>query len=781
MKNIYNLKSFYTHLLKNKLYTSIEIFGFSVSLIFVFFIGIYTVQELSTDKFQTKADRIFIVGNEDRPTTAAAIAYKLKERYPEIEKVCPVVPSGSASAPISVADRKLNASVMFADSTFFDLFSFKLLEGDPNTALVSNNNVVISQSFAKKVFGSTTVLGERIQVGDSATLIISGVVENLLNSALPESDIILPWRLMKHFNNNLDEYDLANAGSTVTFVLAHKDSDFHLKADNIKDWFKTFYWFYKREIAKEVRIESLADYYMTGWSDENSSLRTGDRSFVLILMFVGILILIFAILNYINLSIAQSGYRYKEMAMRRLLGSSRKELILRLILESTSLVLISVLVSTLLTLSGKTFVNELLDTNLDFSLLYSPIWLSIQFVLILFVGCLSGWLPAFIISAVEPIEIVRGSFRRKTKMVFSKIFIVFQNLITIIMLSASLIMILQINHLIEAPLGFNSKNIYDIYVDGIISEDQIHTFRNELRTLPNVKRVGFTNGSPTSGSNNNTVQYNNGGKKINIGFQEYSMDKECFEILGLNILQDNQLSGEGKFVNTEALRQMNLPKDANSFTVDDNTKINIAGIISDFHEGNILDKVPPILFSYFKPNETGWFIMIEIQGDPFKTQKEIAVVYERISGGLSLYGSFMDKKIEDTFQSQIRLAKIISVFTGIAILISILGLIAMSTYFIQQKEKEIAIRKVFGSTNQRILIQLVRTFLMYVLIAFIIATPIVYYFMGDWLAAYSYRIDLSAWIFLVVGFFSALVSFVVVVFQSWRASNSNPVKNLKSE
>ena len=160
MKNIYNLKSFYTHLLKNKLYTSIEIFGFSVSLIFVFFIAIYTVQELSTDKFQTKAERIFIVGNEDRPTSGAAIAYKLKERYPEIEKVCPVVIyDPTSSTPVSAADRKLSASILFADSTFFDLFSFKLLEGDPNTALVSNNNVVVSESFAKKFFGSTTEIG----------------------------------------------------------------------------------------------------------------------------------------------------------------------------------------------------------------------------------------------------------------------------------------------------------------------------------------------------------------------------------------------------------------------------------------------------------------------------------------------------------------------------------------------------------------------------------------------------------------------------------------------
>ena len=212
------------------------------------------MQELSTDKFQTKAERIFIVGSEEYPGTGAAIAYKLKERYPEIEKVCPVVIfDPTSSTPVSVADRKLNASVMFADSTFFDLFSFKLLEGDPHTALVSNNNVVVSKSFAKKFFGSENILGERIQVGDSISVTISGVVEDLLNSALPESDIILPWRLVKYFNDALDEHELGNAGGTTTFVLAHEGTDFRLKSDDIKTGLKHLIGFMSEEYSKRLK------------------------------------------------------------------------------------------------------------------------------------------------------------------------------------------------------------------------------------------------------------------------------------------------------------------------------------------------------------------------------------------------------------------------------------------------------------------------------------------------------------------------------------------------
>ncbi|MGL5706256.1 MAG: FtsX-like permease family protein [Tannerellaceae bacterium] len=779
MKNFFNLKTFFTFLSKNKLYTAIEVFGLSVSLMFVVLIAIYTAQELSVDQFHTKADRIFIIGSEESPATGAAIAYKLKERYPEIEKVCPVVLSNQGKGiGIFINDETFFGKAIFADSTFFDLFSFKLLEGDKSNVLHTNNSAVVSKSFALKTLGTTDVIGTTLTLQDSLHVTIDGIVEDFKNSSFGSCEILLPWRMIKYYNSTLAEDRLGNAGSTNAFILVHENTDFRNKSEDILAWFKTFFWIYERDIWQKVRIESLRDFYMTGWGNPYSLL-AGDKKFILILISIGVLILVFAVLNYINLSVAQAGYRYKEMAMRRLLGSNRKDLFSRLMSESTMLVLLSVLISIVFALIAKPFANNLLETKLDFSILLSPMWILIFGGITLIVGFLAGWIPAIVVSNVEPIEIVRGTFRRRTKMVFSKVFISFQSFVTAIMLSVALIMILQIDHLIKAPLGYNTSNILEVSRNANV--ESIESFVQSIRTLPNVKRVGLTAGNPTSGSNNLSSTYKSpSGDVRNISFQQYIMDKECFEMLGLKILRDNGTDKDSQYFNEETFRQLELPLDADIIKLDNGSEYKIGGVISNFYERNRLGNYPAIMLQFRQPKDSFWSILIEIQGDPIETRKEIERIHKEITG-IDATSAFMDEQVENSFQSQIRLAKIVSVFTAIAIIISLLGLIAMSTYFIQQRQREVAVRKVFGSTNDSILTKLVFTFLKYTLIAFIASIPVVVYVMNKWLADYSYRITIQPWIFIAVGLFCTLIALLAVGFQSWKAANSNPIKSLKQE
>lgn len=778
MKNFFNLKTFFTFLSKNKLYTAIEVFGLSVSLMFVVLIAIYTAQELSVDQFHTKADRIFIVGNEDSPATGPAIAYKLKERYPEIEKVCPVVLSNQGKGiGISVKDETFFGKAIFADSTFFDLFSFKL-EGDKSKVLRTNNSAVVSKSFALKTLGTTDVIGTTLTLQDSLHVTIDGVVEDFKNSSFGTCDILLPWRMIKYYNPTLVEDKLDNAGSTNAFILVHENTDFRNKSEEIHTWFKTFFWIYERDIWKKVRIESLQDFYMTGWGNPYSLL-AGDKKFILILISIGVLILVFAVLNYINLSVAQAGYRYKEMAMRRLLGSNRKDLFSRLMSESTMLVLLSVLISIVFALMAKPFANNLLETKLDFTILLSPMWILILGGITLIVGFWAGWIPAIVVSKVEPIEIVRGTFRRKTKMVFSKVFISFQSFVTAIMLSVALIMILQINHLIEAPLGYNTSNILEVSRNANV--ESIESFVQSIRTLPNVKRAGLSAGSPTSSSNNLTTTYKSpNGEVKNIAFQQYIMDRECFDMLGIKMLRDNTVDKDAQYFNEETFRQLDLPQDKDILKLENGFEYKVGGVISDFYERNRLGRHPAIMLQFRQPNDAFWSILIETQGNPIETRKEIERIYKETTG-VDAVSSFMDEQVENSFQSQIRLAKIVSVFTVIAIIISLLGLIAMSTYFIQQRQREVAVRKVFGSTNDSILTKLVFTFLKYTLVAFIASIPVVVYVMNKWLADYSYRITISPWVFIAVGLFCTLIALLAVGVQSWKAANSNPIKSLKQE
>lgn len=214
MNNLLNFKSFLKFLGRNKAYTLIDVFGLSVSLMFVLLIAVYTVQEMSTDKFHTKADRIYLVGNENWMATGAAIPYKIKERYPEVEKVCPVVADNSSNIVVVSGDRKLKANVMFADSTFFDFFDFRLLQGTREQALAAGNYAVVSSSFARKMFGTDDPMGRQLVVGDTISATINGVVEDLLHSSIPEADVIVRWEQVSCFNPSLAPDQLRNAGST---------------------------------------------------------------------------------------------------------------------------------------------------------------------------------------------------------------------------------------------------------------------------------------------------------------------------------------------------------------------------------------------------------------------------------------------------------------------------------------------------------------------------------------------------------------------------------------
>lgn len=772
MNNVLNLKSFFKFLSRNKAYTAIDLFGLSVSLMFVILIAVYTVQELSTDSFHSKADRIYVLGNEDLPVTAAAIAYKVKERYPEVEKACPMIVNNFSGLAMKFGEKTIKGDLMFADSTFFDLFDFRLKSGSRSQALSSQGYAVISESFAHTMFGSEDPMGKSLRVADTISVIINGVVEDMIHSSLPEADVILRWEQVGIFNSSLAPDQLANAGSTTAFFLVKEGVDFSQRSGDMLSWFKTFFWIYERDMWKEVRLVPLSDYYFSGWG-AGWPLHSGDRKFVLILMSVGLLILIFAIINYINLTVAQAGFRAKEMATRRLLGSTRSELFFRLMLEATLLTFASLAIGLLLANAAVPYVNDLLQTRIDLSVLLTPTWLLAIFAAVVAVGGLSGLLPALVISAAKPIEVVRGTFRVRTKMVFSKFFITFQNVITITMIAVSIVMVSQIKHMIDAPLGFRSTNL--IACPAWDAKYQ-NAFISELRHHACVKHVGKTRGLPLYGSNNWSAVYEGN----NISFQQFLMDRETFDMLGLKMLRDNKLSTKGWFLSEQAMREMNLPEDATSFTLKDNDPVAIAGILRDFHLNDIRENLRPVMFRFLEKDEDGWMVLVEVEGDPFQAIKEVGEAYKKISG-MDFEGQFMDKQLQDSFGSQIRTAKIIVIFSIIAILISLLGLLAMSTYFIQQRAQEVAVRKVFGSSNGQILRRLVFTFLNYVVIAFFIAVPIIWYAMQKWLEDYSYRIELSPLIFIVAGLFCLLVSFVTVFIQSNNAANSNPIDSVKNK
>lgn len=772
MNNLLNIKSFLKFLSRNKAYTAIDVFGLSVSLMFVILIAVYTVQELSVDKFHKDVDRIYVLANDRGPSTALPIAYRLQERYPEIEQVCPVITTNVGNQIVKNNDKKLTARTVPVDSCFFNFFSFKLLAGDKNRVLENKSNVVLSKTFANKLFGTEDPIGQSVIIGDSLSFLVSGIMEDIKHSTIPYADIMFRVERAHEYNWSISMDHPGNAGSTVAFLKMKPGADLRPKIPDILAYFKESFWIYQRDMSKVVNLIPMSELYFSELNDFGS-VQTGNKRLVIVLLSVGILILVFAIFNYINLTVAQAGQRAKEMATRRLLGSSRGDLFIRMMIESTLLTVISFGIGWLLAHAAVPFVNDLLQTQIDLMATFTPGWCLAGIVLILLIGVVAGLLPAVLISSVKPIDIVRGTFRRQTKMVFSKVFITFQNGITIAMIAASIVMILQSRHLINAPLGYNTNSILEV-ANGFANNSDRNAAIDEFARQPFVKRVGLAAGMPLSGSNNSSSEYE--GKFL--GFQQFIMDSTAFNMLGYKIVRDNQLAEKSWYVTEKAMCDMELPQDAPSFQWNKNATP-IAGIVQDFQLGNITNDMRPAMLRIDKRSEMfPWSILIEVEGNPYTAYNKIQEIYKEASGGLDFNATYLNEQVQKSFESEVRMTKIVSLFASIAVIISMLGLLAMSTYFIHQRAQEVAIRKVFGSDNQAILIRLIGSFLVYVGVAFIVATPVIWYFMNQWLSDYSYRISLNPLIFIVSGIFCLVIALVTVFFQSYKAANANPIESV---
>jgi putative ABC transport system permease protein len=778
MSKVLNFKSYFNFLGRNKIFTAINIFGLSVSLMFVILIMVYVSQGLSTDRFHTNGDRIYVIGNENQTGFAWRIGERIAGQYPEIERMCPL-----ASFPdyaVFVGDRKYKANVLVTDTTFFTMFSFPLIQGDAGTVMSAGNDAVISETFARRVFGDRDPMGQTIHLNDSVDVVVNGILKDMKNSTIPSSDIIVKMDNIRFFNYSLDSKGGDNATGIQVFFQTVAGADLQAKSEDMAEFLKEIFWFYKRGIVQKVVLTPLKDIYFSEKFVVNT-LQQGSWNFVIVIMVIGLLILIFAVINYINLTVAQTGGRAKEMATRRLLGSSRGELFARLIIESMIICLISFLTGLFLAFAALPFADELLQTTIHLKEFLTVGNSLVIVLLILLTGFLSGFLPAVIISGFKPIDIVRGGFRRKTKMVFSKVFITFQNVITIMLLAASLTMILQINHMIKAPLGYNTACLIDVPTGQFESREKIDAFVNEARQLASVKRIAYAQGTPFTRGNNNTVVYD--GK--NLSTQQLTGDSTYFELLGFEILHRNGTDISGGlqiFINEQFLLETGLPVDATEVVWEGGQgSMQIAGVVRDFQLGNILHRKQPVFVTVRKESDIyPWNVLIETQGDIYTARNQVKEIYERISQ-LDFTGEYTDEQIEKSYSEQSRMARLVIVFSVIAVLISLLGLLAMSTYFIRQRAREVAIRKVFGSSNAEVFKKLIFTFLNYVLIAFVIATPVIRYILDRWISAYSYRIPLYPWIFMVAGLCCLLIAFITVFFRSYQAANENPANSVKSE
>lgn len=796
------MKYFFRFLKNNPLYAVINVVGLALSLMFVILIGDYTYRQFSIDRWHRNHERIYVLGTENGNSLLSwpDCAHSLKDRYPEVEDVCCVyMHNGKIKHEDKVYEESQGdnaGNIMLADSNFFRFFDFKMIDGDRETALDSPEKCVVTESLAKALFPDGNALGQPLQIegtryvfvsddnGDpydsSLVYTVSGVIKDLDKTVfLNETAVIANFERAPQVLGYRLRNDLMASGplgSTLSFLMLRPGASLEDKIEDLTSYCIEsipVFNFYGNTKAAIIPLDDL----MFAPQNTGAGLQTGDKSLLGILLAVVLAILMFAVTNYINLTVANTGFRAKEMATRRLLGSDGLGISLELIGESTLMVFISFIIGGALALLLEDKMAVLFKGKIDIlkDINFSTVSVSLLFIVL--TGIISGIMPTISLSKYKPIDVVKGSFRYHSKMVLSRIFIILQNVITMTMMAATLTILLQMNHLVKAPLGYNTENIYRV------SSDNPEVLRNALKSQPFIQGIGSFSGTSLDG---NYCSMSTRKDKDNNNLLVYltTWDKEFIDIMGINLVKDNHLSGDVKYINEELAGKLSLGDGESEVTWGDGSVTQVAGVFSNFHMTNILDPYQPFMITVKDTDEIeDPNFMVKTNGDPLAWKKLCDLVKE-VDGStedIDWKVQSIESSVKASLTEEKNTMRVVGIFTGVAVLISILGFIGMSLFFIRQRKKEIGVRRIMGSTTNEVLSLLLTKFCAPLLVSFIFAVPLSWFIMNKWLESFSYRIGLSPWIFIASGAVSLLIAVVSIFFQTLHAAHSNPADAIRAE
>ena len=789
------MKSYFKFLSRNKAYTFINIAGLVVSLMFIILMGDYTWRQYSIDSWHKNADRICLTGSGEDFFMWPQAAQEIKAMCPEIEQTCCVMSQNgrikNGQREVKEEDKE-NGIIMLTDSTFFNFFDFELTKGDKRTALDAPDKCVITERLAQRLFGEKDPIGESLQIVGKrsvfmnhedpydSTLVytVSGIVKDFDRTVLPnETQIIANMERFPQvmgYTLRPRSFAYSGTGACKAFLMLRPGATLDAKKKMIEDHLaKNYMWAHMEN--QEFFATPLTDI-MFAPQNNGYGMQKGDKTRLHILLAAVLAILFFAVSNYINLTVANTGFRAKEMATRRLFGSSQRQISLKLIAESTLMIAVAFLIGFALALCFQDDAAELFKGKIALlnDITFGTVSVCLGFILL--VGIISGIMPSYQISRFQPIDIVKGNFRYHSKMVMGRLFIIVQNVVTVTMLTAALVIWLQLNHLIHAPLGFNTERLY--YVN--VPEGKSQTVRSQLEKMPFVERIGEYSGTTFVTYSSSIRSITNGDKLTSLFLTD--LDSTAFTLYGLDILKDYGNTSNGYYLNEDAKRRLELTDDDREMVWGKDEMAPISGILKDFHRINVLHESEPFAIRVQEHVDDPNFL-VKTNGD-----KQAKAAFVEMMRGLDVpeeamewYVSSLEEGIANTFEDQQNTLKIITLFTIIAVIISVMGYVGMSLFFIRQRQKEIGIRKIMGSTSGEVMVLMLRIFCSPLLLSFVIAVPLSWYIMRDWLTNFSYRITLSPWIFAATCAFALLVAILSVGLQIIKAVRTNPVESIKTE
>ena len=800
------MKSYLKFLSRHRLFTIINIVGLCLSMAFLLLLGDLIYRQTTVESYQTRGNRTFVVGNEMCMMSHFRVGERLKDRFPEVEDWCSMAGYGMT---FNIEGQKVDTKVLVTGQNFFTFFDYRLLTGDRQKVLCAPNQIVVSKSFAQRCWPDESPIGKEMVLGDDEmelgdakngkghiTYTVSGVMDDFDRSIVPDGyECVFNVENLRHFHYSAWSEQMNNAACCALFLMQREGTDLRSKTSDMRDYLKTFFWLYQMEAAKELTLTPLSTLYYDakecalGQEDINH----GSREMAHLYVVVALLVLVFAIFNYVNLSVSLTTERSKEMATRRLLGLSRLQVFGKLIGESILFTAIAFVIAYLIALALQDKAMEMANCQMNL-LKDTGLVAIVAFLLgIMLVGSMAGFVPAMILSGYQPIDIVRGTFRRRVRQRWSHVLMVLQAVFAIVMLTITLLLGSGIRELMNRPLGYDIENILKTWDVAGFSESQRQTFRSKLLALPEVESVGFGYGTPVEGLENQTVQADDG----TVVSQRLLIGDSCFFNI-LNIHPEKTYADDGWGVNHQLLRQFGKRDDERKIVTEDG-KVNfeIAAVYPDMVYQNVMREeehpTPFIIFNakefhddvenyisrrgYGKPRQA----LVKYHGDRKKVEDAIKRQITAITGQEAGEVHSLMQSHEEWYKDYERFLSVLTVFTSVALLIAVLGLMAMNSYFVGQRRREIAIRRVFGAEISGITLRLLLTVVVQSVVAMVIAIPLAY-----WLAP---MVGTISGLTIKMAFVPLLISLVIVLavnlltaaFQGWHAATENPVNSIKNE
>ena len=807
----------YRNLIRNKIFTVINILGLATALACTILIFKWVSNELGYDSFIKDQDSLYRVnwsfkwnGNEGTgPTTPPPLAEKLVNEIPEVTATTRIYPA--PNMVVRYKDKFFNEDkILGVDSNFFDIFNFKLIEGNINTVLLLPNSVVLTKSESKKYFGNESPIGKLITIGDR-----KAEFNKIYNNVFRITGVVQDPPQNSHINfdmlTSMSSYPSVSFFNwswiwmqVVTYAKLKDNSSTALVESKVKQIvskyapaaFKRVGFSYKDLIKNggkwDFIFQPVDDIYLGSTQIGNPLGPTGNRSYIYAFSLIGIFILLIACINFMNLSTARSEKRAREVSIRKSLGSSRNSLFLQFIVESIVFGLLALPVALLLAELLLPPFNNLAGKSLTLSL-FNPVWqIPVLFSLALFVGFISGLYPGLYLSSFQPVKILKSTIRPGSKSKgFRNFLTTFQFAVSIGLIICTLLVQKQLIFIKNTNLGFNKENVVIISNTNNPLGNQLETFKNKIKTNPGVIDASISTGIPPNFGFGDYYKIPGKGDK-QFDLVSYMTDDDFLKTMGIkikegrNFQKDHPTDAGSVILNETAVKQFGIQEPIGK-TINYPSKGNytIIGVIKDF---NFMDLHSPILpFALFNLKSDSYqipdsYIIVRLKGNDIAGNiSMLKSTWDSFTNKTPFVYNFLDQNLEQQYTSEYHLGKIFLIFSIFAIFIASLGLLGLTAFITEQRTKEIGIRKVLGASTSEVVLLLSKEFTKWVLTANIIAWPAAYYIMNNWLQNFAYKTNISIWIFFFSGIIALMIALLTISLHTINAANTNPVESLHYE